>query len=108
MGKSRLCGKHADLGPDKFATAALTDKNEWIGTVLRSKEKCNPLYISAGHRISQQNALEITLSCFRGYRLPEPTRIADHISKWALAPDAATQAKGPPPGAEGLFGIKDV
>lgn len=108
VGKSRLCGKHADLGPDKFATAALTDKNEWIGTVLRSKEKCNPLYISAGHRISQQSALEITLSCFRGYRLPEPTRIADHISKWALAPDAATQAKGPPPGAEGLFGIKDV
>lgn len=96
VGKSRLCGKHVDIAPEKFSTAALTDKNEWIGTVLRSKEKCNPLYISAGHRIRQQSALEITLSCFRGYRLPEPTRIADQISKWALSNGEEKIAPSPP------------
>ncbi len=85
VGKSRLYGKHDTLGFTKFAETALMDKGEMIGTLLRSKEKCNPLYISAGHKIDQQTALAITKQCFKGYRLPEPTRIADQISKWALA-----------------------
>jgi deoxyribonuclease V len=104
VAKSRLCGKHSTLSQEKFARTPLTDKGEIIGTVLQSKERCNPLYISAGHRIDQKSALELTLKCFKGYRLPEPTRIADQISKWSLAADE----KNPPQFAEDLFGMKDV
>jgi deoxyribonuclease V len=40
-----------------------------------------PLFISPGHRVSQDSALDLTLRCLIKHRLPEPTRIADKISK---------------------------
>lgn len=109
VAKSRLTGKHEILGPQKFAHTPLMDKNDPIGTVLQSKEKCNPLYVSAGHRITHETALAITKHCIRTYRLPEPTRIADQISKWKLAPAASKQnanVKNPPLATEDLFTSK--
>ena len=84
VAKSRLCGRYQEPEKTKGSLSPLEDKGEFIGHVLCSKDKCNPLFISAGHRVSQQTALNITQSCLIKYRLPEPTRIADHISKWAL------------------------
>lgn len=84
VAKSRLCGKHADVPPEKLSSVPLTDKEELIGHVLRSKDKCNPLFISAGHRVSQETALALTKEWITKYRLPEPTRLADQISKWPL------------------------
>ena len=81
VAKSRLTGIYQEPGPRKGDTSALMDGQEQIGTVLRSKERTNPLFISAGHRVNQQTAAEITLECLTRYRLPEPTRIADKISK---------------------------
>ena len=102
VAKSRLTGKHAQLPATRGARTPLLDKGETIGTVLCSKDKCNPLYVSAGHRISHETALDITLRCLKTYRLPEPTRIADQISKWRL------DEKNPPTAAEDLFGRKSV
>lgn len=84
VAKKRLCGKHDEIGPHKGDHIPLIHKGEAIGTVLRSKEKCNPLFISAGHRIDQATALTITQDWITHYRLPEPTRIADKISKWPV------------------------
>lgn len=84
VAKTRLTGKHDLVAEDKLSQAPLTDKGETIGTVFRSKQRCNPLYIAAGHRISHQSALDITKRCITTYRLPEPTRVADQISKWKL------------------------
>lgn len=84
IAKKRLIGKYLEPAPDKGATSDLMDKGELIGHVLRSKEKCNPLFISAGHRISLDSALKIVQRCLTKYRLPEPTRIADQISKWPI------------------------
>ena len=109
VAKSRLTGKHTELAPEKFAQTPLNDRGEIIGTVLCSKDKCNPLYISAGHRIDQETALEITKRCITTYRLPEPTRIADQISKWKLASLSSTQnpdVKNPPHDTEDLFTSK--
>lgn len=80
VAKSRLCGKHQPVGENVGAMQPLMDKGEQIGTVLRSKARCKPLYISSGHLISQQTALDMVLQCFKGYRLPEPTRWADAIA----------------------------
>ena len=85
VAKKKLCGKYNEPGPQKGATSDLTDKGALIGYVYRSKEKCNPLFISAGHRISHESALSIVQDVITKYRLPEPTRIADQISKWPLA-----------------------
>jgi deoxyribonuclease V len=86
VAKSLLTGRYSGPGEAKGDMAPLLDKGERIGTVLRSKEKCNPLFISPGHRVSQDRALAIVRSCLKTYRLPEPTRIADMMSKWKDVP----------------------
>jgi len=40
-----------------------------------------PLYVSIGHRISLEAAVEWVLACAPRFRLPEPTRLADKLSK---------------------------
>jgi deoxyribonuclease V len=84
VAKSRLCGKYAEPGIEAGSASPLLDKGERIGTVLRSKRGCNPLFISPGHLCDQDDALRYVTRALRGYRLPEPTRIADKISKIKL------------------------
>lgn len=81
VAKSRLTGIYDELGEKQGSQSDLMDKGEKIGTVLRSKEKCKPLFISPGHKISHDRAVELTIECLGKYRLPEPTRIADKLSK---------------------------
>ncbi len=44
--------------------------------MIRSKDKVLPLFVSPGHRCDQATATRLTLACLRGYKLPEPTRLA--------------------------------
>ncbi len=37
----------------------------------------NPLYVSPGHRVSPETAADVVAQCVAGYKLPEPTRLAD-------------------------------
>jgi deoxyribonuclease V len=81
VAKSRLYGKHDEVGPQRGDQAELLDrKGVVIGTVLRSREKTNPLYVSPGHLIDVGQATEFVLACGAGYRLPEPTRWAHKIA----------------------------
>lgn len=41
------------------------------------KRHVNPLYVSPGHRIGAETAVEIVAATCAGYKLPEPTRLAD-------------------------------
>jgi deoxyribonuclease V len=94
IAKSRLIGTFKDIKAKKGSTSPLLHKGEIIGTVLRSKDGCKPLFISAGHRVSHETALKIALHCLKTYRLPEPTRIADMMSKWRpVKNDTATPIK---------------
>ena len=86
VAKSRLTGSHDEPGPAKGDVAwLLADKGarpgERIGAVLRTRERVKPVYVSAGHRVSLRTALALTLGCATRYRLPEPTRLADKLSK---------------------------
>ncbi|MBI2234476.1 MAG: deoxyribonuclease V [Micavibrio aeruginosavorus] len=82
VAKSRLTGTCDEPDSVRGSTAPLLDKNGLkIGTVLRSRDHVKPLFISPGHRIGHDAAVALTLECLRGYRLPEPTRIADKLSK---------------------------
>jgi len=82
VAKKKLYGQYQPLADELFAYKPLLDKtgHEQIGSVLRSKIKCNPLFISPGHRVSQSSALQWVKACLKGYRLPEPTRFADAIA----------------------------
>ena len=79
--KSRLCGEEITPAPERGAIGELFDKGELIGAVLRTRTGVKPVYVSAGHRISLQQATEWTLRLAPRYRLPEPIRIADRLSK---------------------------
>jgi deoxyribonuclease V len=37
----------------------------------------NPLFVSPGHRVSAETAADLVARCCGGYKLPEPTRLAD-------------------------------
>jgi len=78
--KSRLFGTHHEPGPRRGSYVHLYDGNEVIGAVLRTKDNVSPLYISIGHRIDLNSAIEIILNCCKGYRLPEPTRLAHQLA----------------------------
>jgi deoxyribonuclease V len=79
--KSRLIGSYDEPGPSKGSLSPLTDHGETIGMVLRSKTGTRPLFISIGHMIDLATAVELVNQCLRGFRLPEPTRLADKLSK---------------------------
>lgn len=82
VAKSRLCGKYDEPAATKGSLTPLMDKDEQIGTVLRSRDNVKPLFISPGHRVSHKTAIELVLKCLIQYRLPEPTRMADKVSKF--------------------------
>jgi deoxyribonuclease V len=78
--KSRLCGMHEEPGPAKGCWLSLRDDGEEIGRVVRTRAHVKPLYVSPGHKINFDAAVEIVLQSGRGYRLPEPTRQAHLLS----------------------------
>lgn len=77
--KSRLVGTHRDPGRRRGARTRLRDRGEVIGSVLRTRDDTRPVYVSVGHRIDQASAEHLVLRCAIGYRLPEPTRLADRL-----------------------------
>ena len=74
--KTRLTGEHDEPGPNVGDLAPLRDKDEIIGSVVRTKKRTKPVYVSSGHQIDLPSAVRLTLASGRGYRIPEPTRQA--------------------------------
>ena len=74
--KSRLCGTYREPSLEAGNYEELFDDNEPIGVVLRTKYNTNPLYISIGNKIAIEDAIFWVMRCCRGYRLPEPIRLA--------------------------------
>jgi deoxyribonuclease V len=82
--KSRLIGTHDEPHEKAGYYTDLWDKDDLIGAVLRTRDGCNPLYISIGHKVDLPTALDLVLACCRGYRLPEPTRFAHQAAGGSL------------------------
>ena len=80
VAKSLLIGKHEELPDTKGSWQLLIHKGETIGAVLRTRQGVKPVYVSIGHRISLNTAIDYVLSCTPKYRLPETTRIADKLA----------------------------
>lgn len=74
--KSRLTGSHADPGLRRGDQTPLLDGEERIGTVLVTRDRVKPLFVSPGHLVDHPRAAELTLACGGCFRMPEPTRQA--------------------------------
>jgi deoxyribonuclease V len=86
--KSLLCGEHAEPGPARGQHRPLYHEGEIVGSVLRTREGCKPLYLSVGHRCNLAFARRAVLELTPRYRQPEPIRLAH-----ALVNHARIQAK---------------
>jgi len=78
--KNILVGAHGELPAKKGAFVNLTEDNEKIGIVLRSRTKVNPIYVSPGHKLSFDDAYSIVMRALTKYKLPRTTRLAH---QWA-------------------------
>lgn len=83
--KSLLCGRHEEPAAEAGSYAEIVDKDEIIGAALRTKPGTKPVYVSIGYRINLPAALYWVMQCCRGYRIPEPLRLA-HLSAGNLEP----------------------
>ena len=68
-------------GPERGSFVYLKNGKSTIGAVLRTRDNVKPIFVSPGNLIDVDSAVEWVLKLGAGYRLPEPTRIADKISK---------------------------
>ncbi len=94
-GKSRLCGRYDEPGPERGDRSPLVDREEVIGAVLRTRRKVKPLYISPGHRCDLEGAISVVLATTPKYRQPLPIREA-HNTVNALRKAAGQQEQERP------------
>jgi deoxyribonuclease V len=92
VAKSLLCGEpdeRTDERPEGWRTPIRADHavetaepGTVIGHAFQSRQypnsrRVNPLYVSPGHRVSSETAVALVAALCAGYKLPEPTRLAD-------------------------------
>jgi deoxyribonuclease V len=76
--KSLLVGEYHEPGMARGATTPLVFKGEKVGMVLRTRDNVKPIFVTQGHRVSLKSAIELVSQCLDGFRIPKPTREADH------------------------------
>jgi len=91
--KSILCGRHEPVGEEVGCRDELIDNGEIIGAALRTKIGTKLIYVSVGHKIDLASALYWVMKCCRGYRLPEPTRLAHLAAGGNLVFEPSYQGK---------------
>lgn len=76
VSKKILCGEF-ETEPKKVGEISeISYKAKRVGALFKSKNKCNPIIVAPGHKVSVSTSIEIVRHCLRGYKLPEPTRLA--------------------------------
>lgn len=91
VAKRPLLRYEGTLAPERGATLPLTLQGEMVGTVLRTQNGIQPLYVSPGHLVNVADAASIALQLAPQYRLVEPIRAADHLAR-AFAKGASVDA----------------
>jgi deoxyribonuclease V len=74
--KSLLCGSYQPVGENPGEYSDVTDKDEIIGVALRTRLKSKPMLISIGHKVDLPASIKWVINTSKGYKLPEPTRLA--------------------------------
>jgi deoxyribonuclease V len=81
VAKSILIGQCKEPARHAGSVTALIEPQtgEEIGAAVRTADGVKPVYVSQGTRISLARAIEFTLAVSDGFRIPKPTREADHF-----------------------------
>jgi deoxyribonuclease V len=71
-----LAGRHRPVDAEKGSRQPIMLHGREVGLALRSKDNVKPIFISPGHKCDLDTARDIIMRNIRGYRLPEPLRLA--------------------------------
>jgi deoxyribonuclease V len=81
VGKSLLVGTHAKPGTKRGDWRSLDLDGKRIGLVVTTQDGTKPIFVSVGNRIGLFPAARRVLDTATKYRLPEPIRHADSLSR---------------------------
>ncbi|MGD8353039.1 MAG: endonuclease V [Pseudomonadota bacterium] len=79
--KSLLVGTCEKPGERRGDITPITYGGETVGYALRSRKGSKPVYVSPGHLLDPMEAVKGVQMCLKGYRLPEPTRLAHKLTQ---------------------------
>jgi deoxyribonuclease V len=95
VAKSRLVGEGEEPAPEAGAASPLYFEGQVVGCILRSRTGVRPIYVSPGHRVDLTDCRTLVLGCVKKYRLPEPLRRADRLSRqWRTERQAQKGKRG--------------
>lgn len=77
--KTRLFGQYEMPMEIQGCWTELRERGKLIGAVLRTRDRVKPLFVSPGHKITLDEAIEWVLRTITQYRIPEPIR-RSHIA----------------------------
>ena len=96
VAKNLLCGRSRESLDRTFPTGTrvaieadadvTAPDGTVIGYALQTRQydspnrHVNPVFVSPGHRVSAETATDLVEQCCAGYKLPEPTRLADRYA----------------------------
>ncbi|MBM3334868.1 endonuclease V [Candidatus Sumerlaeota bacterium] len=82
--KSLLCGEFEPFELRRGNRSPILLDSETVGFAVCTRDGVKPLFVSLGHKITLETAVEIVLRCAVRYRQPEPTRLAHAQSRRAI------------------------
>ena len=86
VAKDTLINYNGELNEEKYSSLAISledNQNETVGYAYRSRESVKPIFVSAGHKISSLQALEIVKRLTGEYRQLDILREADRLAREA-------------------------
>lgn len=81
LGKESLLKFEGELAEEAGSTLPIFWENEIRGYALRTVTGIKPVFVSAGHLISQKEALDVVYSLAGKYRIIDPVRRADMAAR---------------------------
>ena len=79
--KTRFVGEYQEPGKQRGDWSPLRYEGRTVGAVLRTRTGVRPMFVSPGHRVTLADAIRIVLQSALTYRIPEPLRCADILSR---------------------------
>lgn len=79
--RSKLCGNYEDNLQNVGDWAPLKYQSRIVGAAFLSKQGCKPIFISVGHMVTLETAIEIVKHFLISHKFPEPLRLAHQMAK---------------------------
>ncbi|QVQ52641.1 endonuclease V [Spiractinospora alimapuensis] len=84
VAKSPFVGEAVPPTSERGSWSDLTIDGEVVGRALRTRDGVKPVYVSVGHRVDLPSGTDLVLRLSPRYRVPEPIRHADRLSRAVL------------------------